>query len=200
MDLTWWTWASDLAKWSPSGASTFAKTWTCSEQALDSQWCTQPFRVRGHRAARPAGQVECCTAAPLVAFPTPPYPTTIGRWHAISATLSSQWLVWGLGGWVWRACPQPFSLRTSSTSLPLALSDSLFPKLLLSYLGSWTQFLPPDILPAESNKKSSWSQWGVHLFHSLPSTMPYRDKPGKFCQLHFILLSGHLAISASSVA
>lgn len=159
------------------------------------------FRVRGHCAARPAGQVECCTAAPLVAFPN----TSLShdnqslacyfRHLVISmACLGSQWL------WVWRACPQPFFLRTSSTSLPLALSDSLFPKLLLSYSGNWTQFLPPDILPAESNKKSSWSRWGVHLFHSLPSTMTYRDKPGKFCQLHFILLSGHLTIPALSLA
>ena len=31
-------------------------------------------------------------------FPTPPYPTIIGHWHALSATLSFQWLVWGLSG------------------------------------------------------------------------------------------------------
>lgn len=37
-------------------------------------------------------------------FPTPPYPTMIGLWHAVSATLLSQWLVRDLNG---RACGEP---------------------------------------------------------------------------------------------
>ena len=182
-----WIWPRGLElSDSPSEASTYPKTWTCSEQALDSQWCTQPFRVRGHHAARPTGQVECCTAAPLVAFPN----TSLShdnrslacsfRHLVISmACLGSQWL------WVWSACPQPFFLRTSLTSLPLALSDSLFPKLLLSY---WEVELNFSLLTSSqlrvTRKAVDCHEVSIHLFYSLPSTMTYRDKPGKFCQLH----------------
>ena len=140
MDLS-----SDLAEWSHSEASTCSKALTCSKWAPDSQWCTQPLRVRGRHAAGQAGQVECCTAAPLVAFPN----TSLSHndWslacyfcHLVisMACLGSQWL------YMRSACPQPFFLRTNWTSLPLALSNPLFPKLLAT--------------------------WGVELDFSLPTS------------------------------
>lgn len=54
-----------LPQW---GLTVCSKAWTCSEWALDSQRSMQPLRVRGHHAANQPRQVECCTAAPLVAF------------------------------------------------------------------------------------------------------------------------------------
>lgn len=58
----------------------------------------------------------------------------------------------------------------------------------VSHLGSWTRLLPPNILPAESNEKNSWRWWDVRPSHSPPSTMTWRDKPGEFCQVRFVLL------------
>lgn len=155
--------SSDLAERSHSEALTRPTAWTCSKWAPDSQWCMQPLGVRGHRAANQPRQVECRTAAAWLRFPTPPYPRMAAGQHAVSATLSHLC--------VWRACPQCFFLRTSSASLPLALSSPLFPKLLISHLGGWTQLLPPYILPAKSKEKDSGPRGGFCLLHFLQSTM-----------------------------
>lgn len=133
--------SSDLAAWSRSEGLTRSTAWTRSEWTPDSQWCMQPLRVRGHHAANQTRQVECRTAALWLHFPTPPCPTMLARWHAVPATLS--YLC------VWRACPQCCFLRTSSTSLPPALSNPLFPKLLIKPLGGLNS-TPPSQYPPSS--------------------------------------------------
>lgn len=80
--------SSGLAGLYHSQASMHSQAWTCSERAPDSQGSMQPLRVRGHCATNQSAQVECCTAAPRLHFPTPPGPTMIGHWHAVSAALS----------------------------------------------------------------------------------------------------------------
>lgn len=83
-------------------------------------------------------------------FPTPPCPTMIGRWHAISATLSSQWLVWGLSG---SECGEPVPSPFFSGQVRL-------------------RFLWPYQTPCFQNCYSA--TWEVELNFSLPTSSQLR--------------------------
>lgn len=136
-------WPSQLLpQW---GLTVCSKAWTCSEWALDFQCCMQPLRVRGHCAANQPRQVECCTAAPLVAFSN----TFLSHDDRSLASYFCHLviLVWGLSGY---ACGEtissPFLLRTSSTSLPLALIKPFVSKTVTQPLGELNS-IPPSLHP-----------------------------------------------------
>lgn len=69
-------------------------------------------------------------------FLTPPYPMMTGRWHAISATLLSQWLVWGLDGC---ACGEPVPSLFSQDKLNFTSSVLIKRALCFQncYLATW---------------------------------------------------------------
>lgn len=128
---------SDLVHWSPSKALTCSKAWICSEWDPDSQWCVRPIRVRGHPAANQARQVECGAAAPLVAVPsTSPSHTDcslvclfLPPCHTCPGTDSKAVCVERLSSALFFFFFLFFFVfRTSSTALPLALSNPLCPK------------------------------------------------------------------------
>lgn len=139
-----------LAKWSHSVALTRCKAWTCSEWAPDFQCRMQPLKVRGHHAVNHMGQVECGSAAPLVAFPD----TSLSHddrslacyfCHLVvsMACLGSRWLC------LWRARPiLVFSGQAQLHFLCPYQASPVFPKLLLSHLG--------NTVPAENNEKNNW--------------------------------------------
>lgn len=139
---------------------------------------------------------------PWLHSPTPPYPVMMGGWRAVSATLSPEWLVWGLCG---SACGEPvpssffFPLRTSSTSLPLALSNPLFPKLLLSHLGGGTH----SSFPTSPQLKAMRKPVTVARVSLLPPPPVYHDQGRRACRIlsaAFGAAGGRLSISASSSA
>lgn len=113
--------------------------------------------VRGHPAVNQTGQVECGPAAPLVAFPDTSLSHDDRALTAVSATLSSQWLVGGFNGCacgepVPSPCPQsPDKLNFTSSSL----IKPFVSKIVTQPLGelNWT---PPSLHPpAESNAENS---------------------------------------------
>lgn len=119
MDLS-----SDLAEWSQSEASTCSKAWT----ALNGLWIPSDARsLSGSGATKLPVRQSRWNVAQLrlwLHFPTPPYPTMISRWHAVSATLSSQWLVWGLDGC---ACGEPVPALFSQDKLDCTSSGLIKP-------------------------------------------------------------------------
>lgn len=118
--------------------------------------------------------------------------------HLVSlmACLGTLWLC------VWRACPQFFffsPLRTSSTSLPLALSNPLFPKLLLSHLGGGTH----SSFPTSPQLKAMRKPVTVARVSLLPPPPVYHDQGRRACRIlsaAFGAAGGRLSISASSSA
>lgn len=133
---------SDLAEWSHSAASMRPKAWTCSAWApVPNDACsfsrsgTTMLSIRWSRWN--VAQLHLWSH-----FPTPPYPTVTGLWHAISATLLSQWLVWGLSG---RACGEPspsFFCQDKFNFTSSGLIKPLVSKIVTQPLGELNLSLP----------------------------------------------------------
>lgn len=115
------------------------------------------LRVSSGQATSWTSLVKCHAAWPWLYFLTPPCPMVTAHPHTAHHLVM---LVLRLSSHTCRdPVPAPF-LRTSSTSLPLALSNSLFPKLLNSHGAEEILALPvcPSTLQVKSSKRKEGGQ------------------------------------------
>ena len=134
------------------------------------------LRVSSGQATGWTSRVKCHVAGPWLYFLTPPCPVVTAQPHTARHLVM---LVLGLSSHTQDPVPAPF-LRTSSTSLPLALSNSLFPKLLNSRGAGEILALPvcPSTLRVKSGKRKeggqamgSFSAWPARGFGILSSVV-----------------------------
>ena len=125
----------------------------------------QPLRVRGHPAVNQMGQVECCPAAPLLAFPD----TSLSRndlslaccfCHLVisMACLRSQWLC------MWRACPQSFFSQDKLNFTSSGLIKPFVSKIVTQPLGE-LNLTPPSLHPLKITGTTMEHGEDVHLPH-----------------------------------
>lgn len=100
----------------------------------------------------------------------------MGGWRAVSATLSPEWLVWGLCG---SACGEPvpssffFPPQDKLNFTSSGLIKPFVSKIVTQPLGGWNPLLLPYVPPAESDEKTSDRGEGVP-----PPTAPSLPRPG----------------------